>query len=136
MRVNRSPEQRIRWWPGWKHRWTRRPLPTRIQVYISSPPQSRGIRGIVKELFDIDVDASHVVAGRRHQRWIRQHLERLKSLPVLSRSVHHRGTAVTLQALGSPMKEEAQRVTLRGGSNDQNPYVPGGIPLGLDGDGR
>ena len=87
----------------------------------------------VKELFDIDVDAATLLPADDTSDGFDNISNVLKVSPSFLDQYITAARAVTLQALGSPMKEEAQRVTLRGGSNDQNPYVPGGIPLGLTG---
>lgn len=87
----------------------------------------------IKELFDIDVDAAALLPADDISDGFDNISNVLKVSPSFLDQYITAARAVTVQALGSPMKEEAQRVTLRGGSNDQNPYVAGGIPLGLNG---
>jgi hypothetical protein len=57
----------------------------------------------------------------------------LKVSPTFLDQYINAARAVSIQALGKPMTEEAQSITLRGGSADQNPHVAGGVPLGLTG---
>ena len=87
----------------------------------------------IKELFDIDVDAASLLPADDISDGFDNISNVLKVSPSFLDQYITAARAVTIQALGTPMKEEAQRVTLRGGSNDQNPYVAGGIPLGLTG---
>src|SRR4030095_3723455 len=85
------------------------------------------------ELFDIDVDAAALLPADDISDGFDNISSVLKVSPSFLDQYITAARAVTVQAIGSPMKEEAQRVALRGGSSDQNPYVAGGIPLGLTG---
>jgi hypothetical protein len=87
----------------------------------------------IKELFDIDVDAAALLPADDISDGFDNISNVLKVSPSFLDQYITAARAVTIQALGTPMLEEAQRVTLRGGSADQNPYVAGGIPLGLTG---
>ena len=87
----------------------------------------------IKELFDIDVDAAALLPADDISDGFDNISNVLKVSPSFLDQYITAARAVTIQALGTPMLEEAQRVTLRGGSPDVNPYVPGGIPLGLTG---
>jgi mono/diheme cytochrome c family protein len=87
----------------------------------------------IKELFDIDVDAAALLPADDISDGFDNISNVLKVSPSFLDQYISAARAVTVQAIGSPMKEESQRVTLRGGSNEQNPHVAGGIPLGLNG---
>ena len=87
----------------------------------------------IKELFDIDVDAAALLPADDISDGFDNISNVLKVSPSFLDQYITAARAVTIQAIGAPMLEDAQRVTLRGGSADQNPYVPGGIPLGLTG---
>jgi hypothetical protein len=87
----------------------------------------------IKELFDIDVDAAALLPADDISDGFDNISNVLKVSPSFLDQYITAARAVVIQAVGTPMLEEAQRVTLRGGSTDQNPYVPGGIPLGLTG---
>jgi mono/diheme cytochrome c family protein len=87
----------------------------------------------IKELFDIDIDPAALLPADDISDGFDNIANVLKVSPSFLDQYITAARAVSVQALGTPMTEEAQRVTLRGGSNDQNPYVAGGIPLGLTG---
>jgi mono/diheme cytochrome c family protein len=87
----------------------------------------------IKEIFDIDVDGAALLPTDDISDGFDNIASVLKVSPSFLDQYVSAARAVTIQALGTPMTEEAQRVTLRGGSNDRDPYVPGGIPLGLTG---
>jgi mono/diheme cytochrome c family protein len=87
----------------------------------------------IKEIFDIDVDGAALLPTDDISDGFDNIASVLKVSPSFLDQYVTAARAVTMQALGTPMTEEAQRVTLRGGSNDRDPYVPGGIPLGLTG---
>src|SRR4029077_575568 len=87
----------------------------------------------IKELLDVDVDAANLLPADDVSDGFDNISNVLKVSPSFLDQYITAARAVTIQALGTPMLEDAQRVTLRGGSADQNPYVPGGIPLGLTG---
>jgi mono/diheme cytochrome c family protein len=87
----------------------------------------------IKEIFDIDVDGAALLPADDISDGFDNIASVLKVSPSFLDQYITAARAVTIQAVGSPLKEEAQRVTLRAGSADQNPYVPGGIPLGLTG---
>jgi mono/diheme cytochrome c family protein len=87
----------------------------------------------IKEIFDIDVDGAALLPADDISDGFDNIANVLKVSPSFLDQYITAARAVTIQALGTPMQEEAQRVTLRGGSNDRDPYVPGGIPLGLTG---
>ena len=87
----------------------------------------------IKEIFDIDVDGAALLPADDISDGFDNIANVLKVSPSFLDQYISAARAVTIQALGTPMQEEAQRVTLRGGSNDRDPYVPGGIPLGLTG---
>ena len=87
----------------------------------------------IKEIFDIDVDGSALLPADDISDGFDNIANVLKVSPSFLDQYITAARAVTIQALGTPMAEEAQRVTLRGGSNERDPYVPGGIPLGLTG---
>ena len=87
----------------------------------------------IKEIFDIDVDGAALLPADDISDGFDNIANVLKVSPSFLDQYITAARAVTIQALGTPMLEEAQRVTLRGGSNDRDPYVAGGIPLGLTG---
>ena len=87
----------------------------------------------IKELLDIDVDPANLLPADDVSDGFDNISNVLKVSPSFLDQYITAARTVTLQALGTPMTEEAQRVTLRGGSADLNPYVPGGIPLGMTG---
>ena len=87
----------------------------------------------IKEIFDIDVDGAALLPTDDISDGFDNIASVLKVSPSFLDQYVSAARAVTIQAMGTPMTEEAQRVTLRGGSNDRDPYVPGGIPLGLTG---
>jgi mono/diheme cytochrome c family protein len=87
----------------------------------------------IKEIFDIDVDGSALLPADDISDGFDNIANVLKVSPSFLDQYITAARAVTIQALGTPMTEEAQRVTLRGGSNERDSYVPGGIPLGLTG---
>ncbi|HZI50221.1 MAG TPA: DUF1587 domain-containing protein, partial [Terriglobia bacterium] len=87
----------------------------------------------IKEIFDIDVDGSALLPADDISDGFDNIANVLKVSPSFLDQYITAARVVTIQALGTPMTEEAQRVTLRGGSNERDPYVPGGIPLGLTG---
>ena len=106
------------------------PNPGNIQVHRLNRAE---YAASIKELFDIDVDAAALLPTDDISDGFDNISNVLKVSPSFLDQYITAARTVTLQALGAPMLEEAQRVTLRGGSPDQNPYVPGGIPLGLTG---
>ncbi len=87
----------------------------------------------IKELLDIDVDAANLLPADDISDGFDNISNVLKVSPSFLDQYITAARAVSLQALGTPMTEEAQRVTLRGGSADQNPHVAAGIPLGMTG---
>lgn len=87
----------------------------------------------IKELLDIDVDPANLLPADDTSDGFDNISNVLKVSPSFLDQYITAARTVSLQALGTPMTEEAQRVTLRGGSADLNPYVPGGIPLGMTG---
>jgi len=87
----------------------------------------------IKEMFDIDVDGAALLPADDISDGFDNIASVLKVSPSFLDQYITAARAVTIQALGTPMQEDAQRVTLRGGSNDRDPYVAGGIPLGLTG---
>ena len=87
----------------------------------------------IKELLDIDIDATTLLPADDTSDGFDNISNVLKVSPSFLDQYIFAGRTVAVQAIGTPMTEEAQRVTLRGGSNDLNPYVPGGIPLGMTG---
>ena len=87
----------------------------------------------IKELLDIDIDATTLLPADDTSDGFDNISNVLKVSPSFLDQYIFAGRTVAVQAIGTPMKEEAQRVTLRGGSSDLNPYVPGGIPLGMTG---
>jgi mono/diheme cytochrome c family protein len=87
----------------------------------------------IKEIFDIDVDGAALLPADDISDGFDNIANVLKVSPSFLDQYITAARAVTIQALGTPMQEEAQRVTLRGGNNDRDPYVLGGIPLGLTG---
>src|SRR5688572_21947784 len=87
----------------------------------------------IKEIFDIDVDGSALLPADDISDGFDNIANVLKVSPSFLDQYITAARVVTIQAMGTPMLEEAQRVTLRGGSNERDPYVAGGIPLGLTG---
>jgi mono/diheme cytochrome c family protein len=87
----------------------------------------------MKELFDIDVDVAALLPVDDISDGFDNIANVLKVSPTFLDQYINAARAVSIQALGKPMTEEAQSITLRGGSADQNPHVAGGVPLGLTG---
>jgi len=87
----------------------------------------------MKELFDIDVDVAALLPTDDISDGFDNISNVLKVSPSFLDQYISAARTVSIQAIGTPMQEDAQRVTLRGGSNDQNPNVPGGLPLGMTG---
>ncbi len=87
----------------------------------------------IKEIFDIEVDAANLLPADDTSEGFDNISNVLKVSPSFLDQYINAARAVTLQAIGTPMTEEAQRVTLRPGSNELDPYVPGGVPLGMTG---
>jgi len=87
----------------------------------------------IKELLDIDIDATTLLPADDTSDGFDNISNVLKVSPSFLDQYIFAGRTVAIQAIGTPMKEEARSVTLRAGSNDLNPYVPGGIPLGMTG---
>jgi mono/diheme cytochrome c family protein len=87
----------------------------------------------IKDLFDIDIDATDLLPSDDISDGFDNIANVLKVSPAFLDQYITAARAVTLQAIGAPMKEEASRVTLRSGSNDRDGHVPGGVPLGLSG---
>src|SRR6185503_18485546 len=106
------------------------PNPGSIQVHRLNRAE---YAASIKELLSIDVDAANLLPADDISDGFDNISNVLKVSPSFLDQYITAARAVSLQALGTPMTEEAQRVTLRGGSADQNPYVPGGIPLGMTG---
>src|SRR4051812_4546688 len=106
------------------------PNPGNIQVHRLNRAE---YAASIKDLLDIDVDAAILLPSDDISDGFDNISNVLKVTPSFLDQYITAARAVTLQALGTPMTEEAQRVTLRGGSADLNPYVPGGVPLGMTG---
>src|SRR5215813_11727039 len=84
----------------------------------------------IKELLDIDVDATTLLPADDISDGFDNISNVLKVSPAFLDQYIFAGRAIAIQAIGTPTSAE-QSVTLRPGSNDQNPYVRGGIPLGM-----
>ena len=87
----------------------------------------------IKELLDIDVDATTLLPADDISDGFDNISNVLKVSPAFLDQYIFAGRAVAIQAIGTPVSAESQLVTLRPGSTDQNPYVRGGIPLGMTG---
>jgi len=87
----------------------------------------------IKELFDVDVDVAALLPTDDISDGFDNIANVLKVSPTFLDQYINAARAVSIEALGTPRAEEAQRVTLQPGSADRNPYMQGGIPLGLTG---
>jgi mono/diheme cytochrome c family protein len=87
----------------------------------------------IKELLDIDVDATTLLPADDISDGFDNISNVLKVSPAFLDQYIFAGRAIAIQAIGTPVSAESQLVTLRPGSTDQNPYVRGGIPLGMTG---
>src|SRR5215470_146388 len=87
----------------------------------------------IKELLDIDVDATTLLPADDISDGFDNISNVLTVSPAFLDQYIFAGRAIAVQAIGTPVSAESQLVTLRPGSPDQNPYVRGGIPLGMTG---
>jgi mono/diheme cytochrome c family protein len=87
----------------------------------------------IRELLAIEIDATALLPADEISDGFDNISNVLNVSPAFLDQYIFAARTVALQAIGQPMKEEVQRVTLRGGSADMNPWVPGGLPLGLTG---
>ena len=87
----------------------------------------------VRDLLDIQINANDLLPADDISDGFDNIANVLKVSPSFLDQYVNAARAVATQAIGSPMKEEASPVTLRGGSSDVDVHVRGGIPLGLTG---
>src|SRR5215471_12678856 len=87
----------------------------------------------IKELLDIDVDATTLLPADDISDGFDNISNVLKVSPAFLDQYIFAGRAIAIQAIGTPVSAESQLVTLRPGSSDQDPYIRGGIPLGMTG---
>src|SRR5439155_2955940 len=83
----------------------------------------------IHELFGIDVDASALLPADDVSDGFDNIANVLKVSPSFLDQYINAARAVSRQAVGEPPSSMPAR-TLRRGTLDQNPYVPGGLPLG------
>jgi mono/diheme cytochrome c family protein len=87
----------------------------------------------IKELLAIEIDATSLLPADDTSDGFDNISNVLKVSPSFLDQYIFAARTIAIEAIGQPMKEEAHRVTLRGGSNDLNPWIPGGLPLGVTG---
>jgi mono/diheme cytochrome c family protein len=87
----------------------------------------------IKELLAIDIDATSLLPADDTSDGFDNISNVLKVSPAFLDQYIFAARTIAIEAIGQPLKEDAQRMPLRGGSNDLNPWVPGGLPLGMTG---
>ena len=107
-----------------------RPEPGYVALHRMNRPE---YENAIRELFGIEVDADSLLPVDDISDGFSNIANVLKVSPSFLDQYISAARTVSIQAVGTPPPTEPTRMNLAPGDPDQNPYAPGGLPLGTEG---